>query len=169
LGGYGAYVRGPPARAGIAGLVLANTRAGADAPEGAAGRRALAERLLSEGNVLADAPPPLLAEDAPPELQEQVRGWIAEQEPAAIAAAALGMAERPDSSPDLAGIDVPTLVVTSDGDRLIPADATSPLAQEIRGATLEVLPGAGHLTNLEAPVRFTELLRAHLRRCGVTG
>jgi 3-oxoadipate enol-lactonase len=155
------------ARDRIAGLVLANTRAGADTPEAAGGRRDLAERLRKEGNVLATNPPPLLAEDAPEELQQRVKGWISDQSAEAIAAAALGMAERPDSTADLAGIDVPTLVITADGDRLIPADLTTPMAEAISGARLEVLRGAGHLTNVEAPDRFTALLREHVAACGI--
>jgi pimeloyl-ACP methyl ester carboxylesterase len=77
------------------------------------------------------------------------------------------MAERPDSTGDLAGIDVPTLVITSDGDRLIPSDLTTPMAEQISGARLEVLPGVGHLTNVEAPDRFTTLVRDHVATCGI--
>jgi 3-oxoadipate enol-lactonase len=168
MGGYVAFElwRRSPDR--VAGLVLANTRAGADTPEAADGRRALATRLRAEGNVLADAPPPLLAADADEALQERVRGWVADQSPDGIAAAALGMAERPDSTPDLATISVPTLVITADGDRLIPPDQTAPMAEQIPGARLEVLAGVGHLSNVEAPGRFTELLRQHAAGCGVT-
>ena len=68
---------------------------------------------------------------------------------------------------DSAGIDVPTLVITSDGDRLIPSDLTTPMADQIPGARLEVLPGVGHLTNVEAPDRFTTLLRDHVAICGI--
>jgi pimeloyl-ACP methyl ester carboxylesterase len=168
MGGYVTFELWRRAPERIAGLLLANTRAGADTPEAADGRRALAERLRTEGNVLADAPPPLLAADAPETLQERVRGWVADQAPAAIAAAALGMAERPDSTPDLPGITVPTLVLTSEGDRLIAAEHTTPMADAIPGARLEVLPGVGHLTSVEAPERFSELLRGHVAACGVT-
>jgi 3-oxoadipate enol-lactonase len=167
MGGYVTFELWRRARDRIAGLVLANTRAGADTPEAAAGRRDLAERLRKEGNVLAENPPPLLAEHAPEELQQRVKGWVADQSAEAIAAAALGMAERPDSTGDLAGIDVPTLVITSDGDRLIPADLTTPMAEQIGGARLEVLSGVGHLTNVEAPDRFTALLREHVVASGV--
>jgi pimeloyl-ACP methyl ester carboxylesterase len=167
MGGYVALELWRQAPERFAGLVLANTRAGADTAEAADGRRKLAERLRTEGNVLADNPPPLLAEDADQTLQDRVKGWIADQTADGIAAAALGMAERPDSSGDLPGITVPTLVITSDGDRLIPADATTPMAGQIPGARLEVLEGVGHLTNVEAPDRFTGLLRDHVAACGV--
>jgi pimeloyl-ACP methyl ester carboxylesterase len=167
MGGYVTFEIWRRARDRVAGLVLANTRAGADTPEAAAGRRDLAERLGREGNVLAENPPPLLAEHAPEELQQRVKGWVADQSAEGIAAASLGMAERPDSTGDLGGIDVPTLIITADGDRLIPADLTTPMADQIPGARLEVLPGVGHLTNVEAPDRFTALLRDHVAACGI--
>jgi pimeloyl-ACP methyl ester carboxylesterase len=166
MGGYVAFELWRRSRERIAGFVLANTRSGADTPEAAGGRRALAERLRAEGNVLVDSPPPLLSENAPADLWGTVRGWIAAQSPEAIAAGALGMAERPDSTADLGSIDVPTLVITSDGDTLIPAAISEPMAEQIPGARLEVLAGAGHLSNVEDPQGFAELLLAHLERCG---
>ena len=167
MGGYVALElwRRHPER--VAGLVLANTRSGADTPEASQGRLALAARLRAEGNVLVDAPPPLLTEDASEELQQQVTAWIADQPAEAIAAAAAGMAERPDSTPDLAGIDVPTLVITSDGDRLIPKELSAPMAEAIPGAELLVLEGVGHLSNVEAPAAFSAALRGHVSACGV--
>jgi pimeloyl-ACP methyl ester carboxylesterase len=77
------------------------------------------------------------------------------------------MAERPDSTGDLSDIDVPTLVITSTGDTLIPAEVSSRMAEAIRGAELAVIEGAGHLSNLEAPEEFNGLLEAHLERCGL--
>jgi pimeloyl-ACP methyl ester carboxylesterase len=168
MGGYVAFELWRPSRARIAGLILANTRAEADSAEAAANRRTLAERLRTEGNVVAGQPPPLLSTDAPDGLREQVRSWIADQPPHAIAAAALGMAERPDSSPDLPGIDVPTLVITSDADTLIPREISAPMADAIPGSRLEVIEGAGHLTVLERPDAFAGLVHGHLTVCGVT-
>jgi pimeloyl-ACP methyl ester carboxylesterase len=167
MGGYVAFElwRQIPAR--IAGLVLANTRSGADTPDAAEGRRGLAARLHTEGNVLATSPPPLLGANATEAQWDVVKGWIADQPPAAIAAAALGMAERPDSTPDLASIAVPTLVITSDLDTLIPSDATAPIAEAVPGARLEMIAGAGHLSNVEDAGRFNELLAEHLAACGL--
>jgi pimeloyl-ACP methyl ester carboxylesterase len=165
IGGYVAFELWRRARDRFLGLVLANTRAVADAAEAAQGRRALADRLRTEGNVLAEDPPALLAPDAPEELRARVRALIGDQSAEAIAAAAIGMAERPDSTPDLAGIDVPTLVITSSADQLIPAEVSSAMAGQIPGARLEVIPGVGHLTNLEAPETFNRLLREHLALC----
>jgi pimeloyl-ACP methyl ester carboxylesterase len=168
MGGYVALELWREARERFIGLVLANTKAEADTPEAAAKRRELAERLLSEGNVLKDSPPPLLSDGASEELRARVLGMIADQPAASIAAAALGMAARPDSSQDLPGIDVPTLVITSDADALIPADVTAPMAERIPGADLARIAGAGHLTNLEASQEFNAVLEAHLERCGLS-
>jgi len=166
MGGYVALElwREVPDR--IAGLIFANTKAEADTSEAADNRRALAARLRSEGNVLIDAPPPLLGERADDALRARVRGWIADQAPEAIAAAALGMAARPDSVDDLPHISVPTLVITSDLDALIPPVTTAAMADRIPGAGLEMIEGVGHLSNVEAPDRFSALILGHARACG---
>jgi 3-oxoadipate enol-lactonase len=170
MGGYAAFAFWRKHRDRVAGLVLANTRAGDDDEAGRERRRALAARLRAEGNAfLVESPPPLLSADAPPELWTHVRSIVAAQPAEALAAASLGMAERPDSTGDLGGIDVPTLVVTSTEDTLIPPEATSPMAEQIPGAQLEVIEGAGHLTNLQVPQEFNRLLRTHLERSGILG
>ena len=162
MGGYVALALWRRHRDRVAGFVFANTRAVADDHEGKERRIALAHRLRTEGNVLIDNPPPLLSSSASDDLWDRLRRIIARQPAEAIAAAAAGMAERPDSTGDLAGIDVPTLVITSTGDTLIPPDATKEMASQIPDARLEVIEGAGHISNLEAPAEFNRLLQEHV-------
>jgi 3-oxoadipate enol-lactonase len=170
MGGYVAFELWRRARHRFAGLVLANTRAEPDTEEAAAGRRGLAERLRREGNgFLVEAPPSLLSQGAPEDLWAYVRRLIADQPADAIAAASLGMAERPDSRPDLPGIDVPTLVITSADDTLIPSAVSAPMADAIPGATLLVIEGAGHVSNLEQPDTFSGALEEHVERAGLQG
>ena len=150
----------------VRGMVLANTRAESDDEAGRQKRKDLADRLRSEGSdFLVASPPPLLSEQAPAALAEQVRRTIAAQAAAAIAAASEAMAGRPDSTPDLSGISVPVLVINSENDALIPPDITARIADGIPGAVLETIPAAGHLSNMEAPDIFSELLSSHLERC----
>ena len=150
----------------IAGLVFTNTRAEADDEAAKYRRLALAERLDEEGIAfLVSEPPPLLSANAPSELWSAVKATIVAQPAGAIAAASRGMAERPDSTPDLPQITVPTLVVTSSGDTLIPAWITARMAERIPGAELATITDAGHLSNMEAPGEFTALLADHLERC----
>jgi 3-oxoadipate enol-lactonase len=165
LGGYVAFELWRMARQRVHALILANTRSGADTPDAAASRRALAARLETEGNgFLVAEPPPLLRPEAPEALWAEVRGTIADQPATSIAAAAIGMSQRRDSTPDLSAIDVPTLVITSDADRLIPPEVTVEIAEHVPGAELVSIPDAGHLSNLEAPAPFTEAIAAFLQR-----
>ena len=76
------------------------------------------------------------------------------------------MGERPDSRPILGEIQVPTTVLVSSGDTLIPADVTAPMADAIPDATLVTLENAGHLSNLEDPDGFNRALRDLLARLG---
>jgi pimeloyl-ACP methyl ester carboxylesterase len=59
------------------------------------------------------------------------------------------------------------MVVVSTGDTVIPPEVTAPMAEQIPGATLETIEGAGHLSNIEAPGEFTLLLERHLTICGL--
>jgi len=165
MGGYVAFEVWRRFRDRVIGFVLANTRAGADTQEAAANRRALAERLRHEGkDFFRDGPPGLLSDGASDDLRARVRAMIADQPAEAIAAASLGMAERPDSEGDLRGIDVPTLVITGSKDTLIPSAVTAEMSERIPGARLSVIEGAGHLSNLEDPETFTPPLAEHLSR-----
>ncbi len=167
MGGYVAFSLLRRHRDRVAGLMLANTKAGADDEAGKEKRRAVAEKARTEGSgPIADAPPPLLSEGADPALWERVKSMIRAQGGEAIAAAALGMGERPDSTPILAQIEVPTTVVVSSADTLIPAAVTEPIAKAIPGAELVRLEGAGHLSNLEDPDGFNRALRDLLGRLG---
>jgi len=59
-------------------------------------------------------------------------------------------------------IRVPTLVIVGDEDRSRPPHEAEEMAQAIPGARLEVIPEAGHISNLEQPERVTALLEAFL-------
>jgi pimeloyl-ACP methyl ester carboxylesterase len=166
IGGYASFALWRRHRDRIAGLVLANTRAGDDDEQGRERRRALADRVLAEGSAAAAEAlvPLLLSEGADDRVRERVRQVILRQPPEAIAAASLGMAERPDSTPDLPGIDVPVAVVGGTEDGLTPLPHAEAMAEAIPDVELTVIEGAGHLSNLEFPERFNEAVRNLLAR-----
>lgn len=166
MGGYVAFSFWRRHKDLVAGLILANTRAVPDGEVAAKGRLDLATRLRAEGNgFLAASPPPLLGTQASPDLRLRLRGSIERQPAEAIARASEAMADRVDSTPDLAGITVPTLVITSSNDAAIPPEISRAMATQIPGATLAVIDGVGHMSNLEAPDEFNRLVREHLSRC----
>jgi 3-oxoadipate enol-lactonase len=151
----------------VRGLVLVSTRAGKDTPEAAAGRCATAEKVRAKGLevvIEAMAPKMLAADNHDRAMMEQVRGFIAPSKPEGVIGALLGMAERPDAAAELAGITVPTLIITGADDTLIPSTESEKLAQTIPGSQLNIIPHAGHLVAFEQPDKFNHVLEEWLDR-----
>src|SRR4030067_923341 len=63
----------------------------------------------------------------------------------------------------LGDIDAPTLVITGDGDRVVPPENSRRLAQAIPGAKLVILPGAPHRLFAENAEAFNREVLAFLR------
>ena len=171
MGGYVALAFARRFPAMLRGLVLVGTKAGADTPEAAAGRRATAEKVKLEGIVgvvNAMAPKMLAANNQDAAMAAQVRDFMEPSKPEGVIAALLGMAERPDSTPSLGQIRVPTLVVTGGADTIIPPSESEALAKSIPGAELRVIPDAGHLVAFEKPAEFNAALEEWLQRAAAT-
>ena len=140
----------------LAALVAVDTRAVNDTPDGAAGRLAMAERVVKEGSaVAADAMlPRLLAPDRArrdPDLVRRVRELMLRADPRGIAAAQRGMAARPDSRGLLAGLRLPTLVICGEHDVIATRDEMRALAAAVPGSRFVEVRDAGHLTPVEQP------------------
>ncbi len=71
-------------------------------------------------------------------------------------------------SVDVSSVTVPTLVVVGEHDAATPPHRSRKLADAITGATLEVIPGAGHLTALEMPDALASLVLPFLSDCCAT-
>lgn len=164
MGGYAAFevLRQRPDV--VRALALCDTRAGADTPEGAQGRETFAARALERGLgwVAEELLPKLLGPRAGADAVAQARARIAEGTPEGVAAAQRGMALRPDSTPLLRTIEVPTLVLVGTEDVLTPPAEARRMAAAVRGARLVELPGVGHLSNFEAPAAFDAALLSFL-------
>jgi 3-oxoadipate enol-lactonase len=70
-----------------------------------------------------------------------------------------------DRRAELAAIHLPTLVITGEHDRTAAPEVSRRMAERIAGADCTIVPGAGHLLNLEQPQAFNTALLAHLSRC----
>ncbi len=163
MGGYAtfAFLRKYPQR--VAGLILADTRPGADTPEAQANRENVAQIAETQGTgAIADLQVPRLLSEYTrrhhPEVEARVRQLIDEAIPQGIAAASRGMAQRGDSTELLGGITCPTLVIVGEQDALIPPAVTQDYASRIPGAQFAVIPQAGHLSNLEQPEAFLQAI-----------
>jgi 3-oxoadipate enol-lactonase len=163
MGGYVAFefVHLFPTRARA--LVLAGTRAPADNEQERQARLQQVEQMLAKGmSGIAEASlPKLLAPRTvaeKPEVVAQLREMILRADPRGAAAAQRGMAARRDYSDDLAGIDVPTLIIVGRDDpiRLV-ADAEF-MHDRIRRSSLVIIEDAAHMTNMEQPEIFNQAL-----------
>ena len=167
MGGYVAFALLRLAARYVQGLVLADTRSQADTPEGVAGRA----RLLQ---VVQDKGPAAVADEMIPKLLgattqqtreavvEQVRSLVMASSSDAIAGAIRALMTRPDSTPLLASIHVPTLIIVGEEDTVTPPAASEELHRAIGGSELVRIAGAGHLSNLEQPESFNASLATFL-------
>ena len=167
LGGYVALALARLAPDRLAGLVLADTKAPADSAEARAGRDRMLETLQSRGTegVAEEMLPKLLGEttrNTRPDLVAEVRSLIVTNDAEGVRRGLLRLRGRPDATPVLAGIHVPTLVLVGEEDVVTPLTDAQALASTIPRASLETIRGAGHLSNLEAPSPFTVALNRFL-------
>jgi 3-oxoadipate enol-lactonase len=63
-----------------------------------------------------------------------------------------------DGTDVVPNIRIPTLVIAGGEDRTMPVTVVGAMARQIPGARLEVIPGVGHLANLEDPAAFNRAL-----------
>jgi pimeloyl-ACP methyl ester carboxylesterase len=163
MGGYVAMAMWRHHRNRIRALVLADTRAGADTSEGKQKRDELISLARVDGAAaIADRQVTGLlgrsTREKQPALVDRLRLLMAGESAEGIIGALEAMRDRPDSTPMLAEIDVPTLVVVGDEDVLTPPKDAKAMHAAIRGSRLEIIPGAGHLSNLERPAGFNAAL-----------
>jgi pimeloyl-ACP methyl ester carboxylesterase len=171
MGGYVALAFARRHTGRLRALILADTRAEPDDEAGKANR----DRLIAfaadnpAGAVLEQMLPKMLSAVTlaqRPEVVAEVRAIASAQAPAGIIAALQALRDRPDASPALGAIAVPTLVLVGSDDALTPPSLAEKLVTRIPRARLVTLAGAGHLSNLEQPNAFNTALRQFLQEVG---
>ena len=140
----------------LAGVILCDTRAQADTPKERETRLETADKVLKEGpGFLADSmPKKLFSELAHKEqgaLVNATKAVIRKGNPEGVAAAARGMAARPDVRDRLPSIELPALVIVGTDDAISTADEMREIAEALPVSMFTEVPGAGHMSPLEAP------------------
>jgi 3-oxoadipate enol-lactonase len=173
MGGYIVFSMWRKAPDRFRAMLLCDTRAGAD-DDSARTRRdeqialvrergvpALADRLI-QGMVGKST------RENRPETTERIHTMLASADAEAVCGALAALRDRPDSTDTLATIDVPTLIVVGDEDVITPATESRAMHDAIHGSQLEVVRGAGHLTNVERPAAFNHVLNEFLASVAYT-
>jgi len=167
LGGYVAFELLRHHKDRVSGLILCDTRAEADSPEGKRGRDENVALVQTRGvEALAERMLPLLlgrtTQQTQPQLVHEVRDMIVRTPPAGIIGALTAMRDRPDSSGMLASIDVPTLVVVGQEDEITPVAVARKMTDAIPGAVLTTIASAGHVVPVEAPTAVSRVMAEFL-------
>lgn len=163
MGGYVAFQIYQQAAPRVRGLILADTRATADSAEARQGRETSAVLVEEQGVVaLFDRDVPrlfsALTQTSRPDVIGQGRSIAGMNSPIGVAAASRGLGLRPDVTALLPQITCPTLVLVGEQDAITPIADARNLFARIPDAQLEVITDAGHLSNLERPDLFSDLV-----------
>ena len=151
MGGYVALAFADMFPDRVRSLALVDTRSGADTEEA---RAAIAESMQAG----------LLAPEASVAARARLRSMIEGCPYETIVAALAGMRDRPDRTPILESISVPTAVLVGESDAITPPADAEGMASALPDASLTVIPGSGHMTPIENPPAVTDALRSLLSR-----
>lgn len=118
----------------------------------------LRDASLPAAEVVAKYLPGMLGESATQAAREELARIISDFHPAGFRLMAKSSADV-DTRDMLRDIRAPTLLVWGDADARSPMTVAREFHTAIPGARLAVIPGAGHVSNLDAPVRFNAEVR----------
>lgn len=167
MGGYVALAMFDMAPERFTGMILADTRPDPDSPEAREGRARMRDTLAREGPeaIAAQLLPRLLSPRAlgDDRIAAVARSLIETVPPQRIDAALQALASRPDSTSLLPRVTCPALVVVGSEDAITPPSIAADMQARLARSTISILPGAGHLSNLDAPDEFSAALENFLR------
>ena len=148
-------------------LVLVDTRSQPDTPEGIEGRKRMIQLVREKGvAAIADEMVPRLVGATShrdrPGVVAQVRALALEATVEGVVGGLETMKSRPDSTPLLAQVHVPALVIVGEEDVITPPALSEDMHRAIAGSDLVIVPGSGHLPNLETPAAFNDALARFL-------
>lgn len=163
MGGYVALALAEHHAERLAGLVLADTRAGPDSEDGRRVRDQAIQQLREEGpqGYLEATARKLLRPGAGEGLVARVLA-LCERRVESLTSALAALRDRPDRRAVLPRIHCPTLVVVGAQDTVTPPSESQAMAAAIPGARLVELPQAGHLSNLESDAGFDRAVAGFL-------
>lgn len=177
MGGYAVLAIHRLFAEAVQGLVLCDTKAGADMGQARANRLRIAQICETEHTTdpvmhFVEVQPHDSEVKRSPEFIEQFTSWIRSQNPLGIAWRQRMAAGRTDETPYLSRMDVPVGIICGDRDPSSPPEAMAQLADQIEQSTLieppsvvfTVIYHAGHFSCVEQPQVFADALYRFIAR-----
>lgn len=161
MGGYLAlrlYERAPEL---CAGLILANTKATADDNKGLEKRwTGIKDLHYFQTEFMEKQWAAMIGHKAleNPSLKKQFRDIVERNTELGVSTGLACLATRMDHSENLPNIQVPTLLIAGEEDKVIKISEMEFLHDSIHDSKLEVIKEVGHLSNLENPEMFNKLV-----------
>jgi len=164
IGGYVLFEFWRKFRGRVAALILCNTKAQADTPEGRAGRLQAATDVMERGTepFFESMLPKLFGKTTlamRPDLVDGALRLMRKMSPEDVASVQRGMAGRPDSLETLKTITVPTLILTGDEDAMTGVREAELMKNNISGSRIKVVTKAGHYSPWEQPEEVGRIVR----------
>jgi 3-oxoadipate enol-lactonase len=170
MGGYVAleYVKKYPSD--LRGLMLIDTKAEGDTPEGKQGRDKMIQLVREKGSasVAEQMMPKMLAPDADqnhPAIARELRQIMESCPPLTIEHALAAMRDRRDLTAALASIAVPTLIIVGEFDAITPPKMAEAMHHAIPRSKLVTIKGAGHMSPMEQPDQVTRAIADFISQC----
>lgn len=147
-------------------VIMCNTRAAADDEATRRGRTLVAGQVLKHGvgEIASHMPGKLLGQKASKELEDELRQTIRHTHPKTIAQGHLGMSLRPDMTPLLSQIQLPSLLIGGSEDAITPSTEMQSIANLMPNAAFVDIQESGHMTPLESPSEFNQIVESFLKR-----
>lgn len=159
MGGYVAIAltRLDPGR--VRGLLLIDTQSGADDEAGKVRREGAAVDVEKNGTSgLIEGLLPKLMAGGDAVVKARLEKNMRAQSAPAVAAASRGMATRVDGKDILSRFSGPCAIVVGAADAITPVAKAKVMQELVSGSTLDVIAGAGHVSNLERPAEFKAIV-----------
>jgi len=97
------------------------------------------------------------------ELVAEVREIMINTSEKSVIKTLLALSKRKETCSKLSEIKVPVLILVGNEDKITPPEAAQFMHEEINGSVMSIIKNAGHLSNLENPGQFNELLKRFLQ------
>lgn len=169
MGGYVALAYAKKYAQSLRGLIMLDTKAEADSPEGKANRDRMIAIVNEKGSKpIADAMlGKLIPEETArnrPHLARTLRDMMESTRPQTISHALAAMRDRPDQTDMLGDIAVPTLVGVGDQDAITPPEVARAMHEKIPGSHLRIFTGSGHMSPMEQPSQVNAAIAEFLAK-----
>lgn len=145
-------------------LVLCDSNCVADSPEAREKRMKAIESIKENGvkKYVDDSIEHFLAAEnytAKPRLVSEIRSMMVNTEQQTLEKTLQALSNRKETCSKLSEIRIPVLIIVGKEDAITPPEAAKFIHEKIVGSVLSILPHAGHLSNLEKPEQFNDILK----------